>query len=95
MRKFSFLITILLLAGIQVLYAQKKVITGKVSSSEDGSTIPGATVLVKGTTIGTTTNLNGDYTITVPEKSNTLVFSFIGMKSKEIKVDKSFLRRVS
>ncbi|MEI8203986.1 MAG: SusC/RagA family TonB-linked outer membrane protein [Bacteroidota bacterium] len=90
MRKFSFLITILLLAGIQVLYAQKKVITGKVTTSEDGSTIPGVTVLVKGTTIGTTTNLNGEYSITVPEKSNTLVFSFVGMKAKEVKIDKTF-----
>jgi hypothetical protein len=46
--------------------AQQRVITGKVISDEDGQGLPGATVLVKGTTVGTTTDLDGNYSINVP-----------------------------
>jgi TonB-linked SusC/RagA family outer membrane protein len=64
-------------------------ISGKVTSSEDGSAIPGATVLVKGTTVGMTTDLDGTYKLLVPENANTLVFSFVGMKSKTVPVGTS------
>jgi len=63
--------------------AQQRIITGKVISEEDGQGLPGATVLVKGTTIGTNTNLDGEYSINVPEGSNVLVFSFVGLKTRE------------
>jgi len=63
--------------------AQQRVITGTVISDEDGLGLPGATVLVKGTTVGTTTNLDGNYSITVPAGSDVLVFSFVGLKSAE------------
>lgn len=63
--------------------AQQRVITGTVISDEDGLGLPGATVLVKGTTIGTTTDLDGNYSIVVPAGSDVLVFSFVGLKSAE------------
>lgn len=63
--------------------AQQRVITGKVISDEDGQGLPGATVLVKGTTVGTTTDLDGNYSINVPAGSNVLIFSFVGLKSLE------------
>jgi len=50
---------------------------------QQGEGIPGATVLVKGTTIGTSTDLDGTYSITVPGKNGRLVFSFIGMRPEE------------
>src|SRR5688572_26761150 len=57
-------------------------ITGKVTSSK-GEPLPGVTVLVKGTTIGATTGVDGSYAISVPEQNGTLVFSFIGFTTTE------------
>jgi len=63
--------------------AQQRVITGTVISEEDGLGLPGATILVKGTTVGTTTDLDGNYSITVPGGSDVLIYSFIGLKPAE------------
>ena len=82
---FFFLI---LLTGVmtRTVFAQQKTITGKVSD-QSGMVIPGASIIVKGTTTGTVTNNNGVFVIVnVPEKS-TLVFSFIGMKTQEVTLD--------
>jgi TonB-linked SusC/RagA family outer membrane protein len=86
MRKITLLLFLLLFAGAQFALAQKKTITGVVTSKDDGGTMPGVTVLVKGTTVGTSTDVAGKYTIIVPEKSNTLVFSFVGMKTQEVEL---------
>ncbi|MCX6232077.1 MAG: SusC/RagA family TonB-linked outer membrane protein [Bacteroidetes bacterium] len=85
MRKITFLLVALLFMGMQVVQAQK-VITGKVTSAEDGSSIPGVQILVKGTMHGTTTDIDGKYRLTVPEKSDILEFKFVGMKDQEIKI---------
>lgn len=71
--------------GMQVIQAQR-VITGKVTSAEDGASIPGVQIVVKGTLHGTTTDIDGKYRITVPEKADVLIFSFVGMKSQEVKI---------
>jgi TonB-linked SusC/RagA family outer membrane protein len=64
---------------------QQKVVSGKVTDSS-GVPIPGVTVLVKGTTNGTITNANGNYSLSnIPEKA-TLMFSFVGMKIQELVV---------
>ncbi|HYF69653.1 MAG TPA: TonB-dependent receptor [Ohtaekwangia sp.] len=62
-------------------YSQKS-ITGKVSLP-DGSALPGVSILVKGTTTGTTTDVSGSYQLVVPSESDILVFSFIGYTTKE------------
>jgi TonB-linked SusC/RagA family outer membrane protein len=67
-------------------FAQGRVITGTVTSTEDGLGVPGATVLVKGTTIGTATDIDGKYTINVPAGSNVLVFTFVGLTSQEVNI---------
>lgn len=65
----------------------KKVkITGTVTSHEEGVGIPGVAVLLKGTVYGVPTDLDGKYTIEVPEKESVLVFSSIGFESQEIVV---------
>jgi TonB-linked SusC/RagA family outer membrane protein len=85
MRKITFLLAALLFMGMQLVQAQK-VITGKVTSAEDGSSIPGVQILVKGTMHGTITDIDGKYRITVPEKSDVLEFKFVGMKSQEVNI---------
>jgi TonB-dependent starch-binding outer membrane protein SusC len=69
------------------LFAQGRTVTGRVTAAEDGSPIPGVTVIVKETTSsGTTTGANGDYSITVPPSGATLRFSFVGKIPQEVTV---------
>ena len=62
------------------LFAQEITITGKVVASDDKEELPGVSVFVKGSTTGTITDVNGNYSISVPTNSETLVFSFVGYK---------------
>jgi len=73
----------LLLLTSQV-YAQDRAVTGRVTA-DDGSVLPGVNISLKGTNRGTTTNSQGDYTISA-ETGGTLVFSFIGFQSQEVTV---------
>lgn len=68
-----------------VLQAQEKAVSGTVTDANDGMGIPGVSVVVKGTTIGTTTDIDGNYTLKV-DANSTLVFSFVGYKTQEILV---------
>jgi len=76
----------MLFLGSAVVFAQNRVITGTVTSSEDNLGVPGATVLVKGTTIGTATDLDRNFSISVPAGSNVLVFSFVGLRQQEVTI---------
>ncbi|MES2731067.1 MAG: TonB-dependent receptor, partial [Bacteroidota bacterium] len=76
----------LLLGNAFVAEAQNKVISGKVITSEDGSALPGINILLKGTMMGTTTDVNGKYSLSVPASGATLIFSFIGFLSQELPV---------
>lgn len=67
-------------------WAQERTVTGKVTSAEDGSPLPGVNVLLKGTTIGSATDGTGSYAINVPQAGGTLVFTFIGLVTQEIEV---------
>ena len=87
MRKFTLFLAFLIFAGMQVVQAQQKVVKGTVTSADDGKGIPGVTVLVKGTTIGTTTGMDGAYEIAFDAKYDVLIFSYVGMKSKEVSVE--------
>ncbi|HCB45885.1 MAG TPA: TonB-dependent receptor, partial [Algoriphagus sp.] len=80
------LLGLMLFLGSAVAFAQNRVITGTVTSTEDNLGVPGATVLVKGTTIGTATDLDGNYSISVPAGSNVLVFSFVGLRQQEVSI---------
>ncbi|SEJ64658.1 TonB-linked outer membrane protein, SusC/RagA family [Dyadobacter koreensis] len=67
-------------------FAQEINITGKVTSASDGSGLPGASVLLKGTTTGVPTDTDGSFNIKVPSSTSVLVISMIGMTSQEITV---------
>jgi len=84
MRKITIMLAFLLFAGLNFALAQTRTISGIVTSSEDGSAIPGVTVQVKGTTVGTTTDLDGKYLLEVKPGYKVLVFSYVGMKAKEV-----------
>lgn len=66
---------------------QDVTVNGKVTSQENGEAIPGVNVLVKGTTIGTVTDVQGNFTIMAPDENGTLVFSFIGYTTQEVAVN--------
>ncbi len=69
-----------------VAFGQSRTVTGKVTSAADNTTVPGVTVLVKGTTSGTATDANGNYSLSVPGNDAVLVFSFIGFVTEEVPV---------
>ncbi|TDE11121.1 SusC/RagA family TonB-linked outer membrane protein [Dyadobacter psychrotolerans] len=73
------------LCGATASFGQEIGITGKVTAA-DGSALPGASVLIKGTASGVPTDVEGNYSIKVPSKESVLVFSMIGMVSQEITV---------
>lgn len=84
MKKSFFLILIVLFASLTGAMAQLKV-TGTVTDP-DGSSIPGAAIVQKGTANGTTSDINGRYSITVTSSNATLQFSFVGTKPVEVAV---------
>ncbi len=67
--------------------AQQRIISGTVTSSVAGEgVLIGVAVSVKGTTTGTNTDINGKYSLAVPQNATTLVFSYIGMKKQEVEI---------
>ncbi|MFO7842563.1 MAG: TonB-dependent receptor [Bacteroidales bacterium] len=82
MKKMTILLAFLLFVGFQA--AAQMQITGTVTEAETGEPIPGVSVVVKdNTTIGTTTDLDGNYSLTVPENAVALFYSFVGMQTVE------------
>ena len=78
-----YLVIFLAVAAAAVGYAQEVALTGVVTDASDGSTLPGVTVLVKGTTTGTVTDIDGNYSLKV-KSGDILVFSFVGYTTQEI-----------
>jgi len=93
MKKNVFFTMLLIGLAAMTTFAQSKV-SGKVTSAEDGSGIPGVSVQVKGTSKGTQTNVEGNYTIEA-NKGQVLVFSFVGMMTREITVGNQSVVNVS
>jgi len=86
MKKLTIFLAFLLFVGFSV-QAQMQ-ISGTVTSAEDGLSIPGVSVVVKDNpTIGTTTDIDGKYSLTVPSSAQTLLFSFVGMKASEVAIN--------
>lgn len=94
MKKFTYLLFCLML-GIGLATAQTTSVRGIVISADDGEPIIGASVVVKGTSTGTVTDLDGNFTINnVPSSAKTLVISYIGMKQQEVAVQSGRIRVV-
>ncbi len=71
------------------LFAQQRTVTGTVTSADSGETLPGVNILVKGSSVGTATDIEGKYSIQVPSADAVLAFSFIGFEVQEIRVGNS------
>jgi len=84
MRKLTFLLTCLFLVGVGLVNAQSKSISGKVLSAEDGQPIIGATIKVKGTSVGTITNVGGEFKISLQGDAKNLIVSYVGMTTAEV-----------
>jgi TonB-linked SusC/RagA family outer membrane protein len=87
MKRFVFVLSLLLFAGINLLQAQGVQVSGSVTSADDGTALPGVSVVVRGTTIGAVTDFEGNYAITAPDAAATLMFSFVGMLTQEVTLD--------
>jgi len=69
-----------------VAWAQDRTISGRVTSADDGSTLPGVNVLLKGSQTGSITDVDGVYKLSIPASGGTLVFSFVGYATQEVAV---------
>ena len=90
-RKLFAFMLIFIFGGIGMSAFGQQTVNGVVTDADDNSVIPGVTVLVKGTDIGTISDMDGKYKIDVPKGQDILVFSYVGMKTKEIKITGSVL----
>ncbi|MFP4089694.1 MAG: carboxypeptidase-like regulatory domain-containing protein, partial [Cyclobacteriaceae bacterium] len=70
----------------QFAYAQDRTIRGTVTDGETSEALPGVNVLVKGTTIGTITDVEGKYNLSVPQDASTLLFSSVGYSAEEVQI---------
>jgi len=87
MKRKLMLLLACLFVGIGLVTAQNQKVTGVVISEEDGLPVVGASILVKGTTIGSISDLDGKFVLSnVPSSAKTLVVSFIGMKAAEVAI---------
>lgn len=87
MKKITFVFVMMLL--VQIINAQTRVITGTVTDEKDGSTLPGVSVRVKGTTFGAVSDMDGKYEVKLPDGATELLFSFVGMKDKSVVIGAS------
>ncbi len=87
MRTFISTFVILITSAMLIAAVQNRVITGKVTDDQ-GSPLAGASVIIKSTNRGTVTDFNGEYRITVQPGDKILVYSFTGMKSREVSIGK-------
>lgn len=86
MKKLTLIFSLFVLSSVMLL-AQTVRITGTVTDEAEGTPIPGVSVVAMGTTIGTTTDVDGNYSIVIPSNVQRLEFSFIGMATKEVDIN--------
>ncbi|WP_179354304.1 SusC/RagA family TonB-linked outer membrane protein [Winogradskyella vidalii] len=92
--KLTWLLTLFMAFVMQFSFAQEKTVTGTVTTAADGLPLPGASVIVKGTSSGQQTDFDGKYTIQVNE-GDVLIFSYVGMVTSELEVGSSSVVNVA
>jgi len=81
----TFMCVIFLCLGAATALAQQRRVTGVVTDQQ-GATLPGVTIALKGTTVGAVSDADGKFTISLPAQQSTLIFSFIGLQTREVQV---------
>ena len=89
MKLYHSVLFVLFLFCSMTMNAQQKTISGKVTETATGEPIIGASVAVKGTSLGAVTDLDGNFTLNVPENAATLVVSYLGFTTQELPIDKT------
>lgn len=84
--KNTLLLTYLMLFLTTASFSQTRTVTGKVLSSEDNQPLPGVNVVIQGTSKGTSTDMDGAYSIEIGPEETTLAFSFVGFKTQNVVV---------
>lgn len=82
--RFTGIIAAVFFLFTSVVFGQDRIVTGKITSKSDGTGVPGASIIVKGTTVGTTSDFNGDFSLSVPSAGEIIVISYIGYVTQEI-----------
>ncbi len=95
MKKILLLFGLLLIIGFQLVIAQGSEVSGTVMERETNLPLIGVNIIIKGTTSGTVSDLDGNFTLTVPDQDAILVFSFIGFEQQEIPVSGQSIINVS
>lgn len=95
MKKIFLLVLVAMFGFYGQIQAQTKTLTGKVTDSKDGSALPGVSVVVKGSKLGTATSGTGEFTLKAPIGATTLVFSSVGYVTKEASIPASGVLAVS
>jgi TonB-dependent SusC/RagA subfamily outer membrane receptor len=90
-----FITTVIIGLCFSSVWAQTRTVTGTVTDQEDGSAIPGVNVVLKGTFKGTSSDVNGSYSITVDDANPILVFSFVGYNPIEVVVENRSIVNIS
>lgn len=85
MKKFIFILLCLVI-GISTVVAQNTKVAGSVISADDGLPVIGASIVVKGTMVGTVTDYDGNFTLEVPSNGKVLIVSYVGMLTQEVPV---------
>jgi TonB-linked SusC/RagA family outer membrane protein len=86
MKKIVLMVFFASLCALTSLYAQERRISGRVTSADDGTPLPGVNVVIKGTTTGTVTDAEGNFALSISGSNQALVFSFIGLRTEEIAI---------
>lgn len=86
MKHYLLILFLTLCAPTFSVLAQGRTISGKVTSEADGSELPGVSVVLKGTSTGVTTGIDGTYQLNVPGNASTLMFRYIGFQTKEVEI---------
>ena len=87
MKKIAFLFLIFILTGTLTVFSQTRLLSGRVTSAEDNGPIPGVSVVVQGTTLGTVTDMDGNFSLQVPQDTRALMFSFVGFRTQEVAIE--------
>jgi TonB-linked SusC/RagA family outer membrane protein len=84
--KKTLLLLLALVSSLSMSYAQQREISGKVTAADDGTGLAGVSVVVKGTTNGTSTDANGNFSLSVADKATVLVLSYLGYVTREVPI---------